>query len=229
MEDQLISIEEIIRVLKKRKAIIIIITLIFTLATAILSFFVIKPKYEVKTKFFIGKEATEINQSYSQSDVVMYQTLMKTYSEVIKTPDIILRATQEANIYLKVEEVLDMLTVITIADTQILEVNLKSQDPREARDLIEGITKEFINTSKELVPNGNVKILQKASLPEKPISPNKKINISIGFLAGLIISIGLAFLLELLNQTIRTKDELELEIDIPVIGLIPIIGKDKED
>lgn len=132
----------------------------------------------------------------------MYQTLMKTYCEVIKTKDLILKATEEANVNLKADEVLEKLSVITIADTQILEVKFKSGDAKEARDLIEGITKE-------LFPNGNIKILQQVSLPEKPVSPNKIINIAIAFLLGLMVSIGLSFLLEFLDKTIRTKEQLE--------------------
>lgn len=195
--------------MKKRRKIIALITLLFTLASAILSFFVIKPKYEANTKLFIGKESTGTNESYSQSDVIMYQTLMKTYCEVIKTKDLILKATEEANVNLKADEVLEKLSVITIADTQILEVKFKSGDAKEARDLIEGITKEFVKVSKELFPNGNIKILQQVSLPEKPVSPNKIINIAIAFLLGLMVSIGLSFLLEFLDKTIRAKEQLE--------------------
>lgn len=201
LEDQLISIEKIIKILKKSRKIIVIITLLSTLASVVLSFFVIEPKYEASTKLFIGKETTEANQSYSQSDVIMYQTLMKTYCEVIKTNDLILKAAKEANIDLNAEEVLENLSVITIADTQILEVSFKSENAKEARDLIEEITKEFIKISKELFPNGNVKVLQQVSLPEKPVSPNKIINISIAFLLGLIVSIALSFLLEFLRKT----------------------------
>lgn len=131
----------------------------------------------------------------------MYQTLMKTYCEVIKTNDLILKAAKEANIDLNAEEVLENLSVITIADTQILEVSFKSENAKEARDLIEEITKEFIKISKELFPNGNVKVLQQVSLPEKPVSPNKIINISIAFLLGLIVSVALSFLLEFFHKT----------------------------
>ena len=126
---------------------------------------------------------------------------MKTYCEVIKTNDLILKAAKEANIDLNAEEVLENLSVITIADTQILEVSFKSENAKEARDLIEEITKEFIKISKELFPNGNVKVLQQVSLPEKPVSPNKIINISIAFLLGLIVSVALSFLLEFFHKT----------------------------
>lgn len=200
------NIKEIVGLFKKRIISILVITLLFSLASALISFYVIKPKYEANTKFFIGKEASEDNQGYSQSDVIMYQTLMKTYCEVIKTNDLLLRAADYANLDLKANEIIDKLDVITIADTQILEVNFKSENAKESRDLLEGLTKEFISISKELFPNANVRILQKVTLPEKPVSPNKTVNIAIGFLSGLIVSIGLAFLSEFIEKIKSVKN-----------------------
>lgn len=210
MEDNLINIQEIIRILKKRRISVFIITLLFSLASALISFYVIKPKYEANTKFFIGKEDSEDNQGYSQSDVIMYQTLMKTYCEVIKTNDLLLRASNYANLALSADEILDKLNVITIADTQILEVSFKSENAKDSRNLIEGLTKEFISISRELFPNANVRILQKVSLPDKPVSPNKTINIAIGSLLGLIVSISRAFLSEFIRK-IKTVNNIEGE------------------
>ncbi|PTR86723.1 capsular biosynthesis protein, partial [Bacillus anthracis] len=53
--------------------------------------------------------------------------------------------------------------------------------------------------------------------------PNKKMNIAIAFLLGLMVSVGLAFLLEFLDNTFKTKEQLEREFNIPVIGIIPTV------
>ncbi|MEG1870805.1 MAG: GNVR domain-containing protein, partial [Peptostreptococcaceae bacterium] len=85
----------------------------------------------------------------------------------------------------------------------------------------EAITNEFITTSKILVPNGNIRIIESVKLPEAPVSPNVKMNIAIAFMLGLMVSVGLCFLLEFLDNTYKTKESLERELDIPVIGAIP--------
>ncbi len=225
MDGQLISIEELIGILKKRWKIIAISLFIFLLLSIVLSFFIMKPKYEATTKFFIGKEAIGEEQNYSQNDVIMYQNLMKTYSEIIRTPDILLSALEKTNIDASVDDVASKLSVTAIADTQILEVKYRSMDPNQARSFIYNITSEFIKVSKELVPNGNVKVLQKVRLPENPVSPNKKINILIGGFSGIVLGIILAFIMEIFDKTIGSKEELEKEIAIPVIGLLPLVDK----
>lgn len=222
MEEQVIRLDELFEALKKRWLMIVTVTLIATIISAALSFFVIKPKYEASTKVFIGKDEGD-NQAYNQNDVLMYQKLMKTYSEAIKTKDLVSRSLQGTSLELKPEDVLANLTVSPVTDTQILQIKYKSNNPQEAKVVIQELTNEFIKTSKELVPNGNIKTIEEVQLPENPVSPNKKMNIAIAFLLGLMVSMGLAFLLEFLDNTFKSKEELERELDIPVIGVIPTV------
>lgn len=222
MEEQVIRLDELFEALKKRWLMIVTVTLIATIISAALSFFVIKPKYEASTKVFIGKDEGD-NQAYNQNDVLMYQKLMKTYSEAIKTKDLVSRSLQGTSLELKPEDVLANLTVSPVSDTQILQIKYKSNNPQEAKVIIQELTNEFIKTSKELVPNGNIKTIEEVQLPEKPVSPNKKMNIAIAFLLGLMVSVGLAFLLEFLDNTFKSKDQLERELEIPVIGVIPTV------
>lgn len=220
MEEQVIRLDELFEALKKRWVMIVCITLIATMVSVIISFFVIKPQYEASTKVFIGKEAAEEN-AYNQGDVTMYQQLMQTYSETIKTKDLVSKALAEVNLKLSPEEVLSNVTVVTVANTQILEIKYRSNSPTEAKLVVSGISSEFVKTSKELVPNGNIKIIESVELPENPVSPNKTMNIAIAFLLGLFTGVGLALLLEFLDNTFKNKEQLERELDIPVLGSIP--------
>lgn len=221
----MISISEILDSLKKRWKLIVIITLCSTLLSGIVSFFVLKPKYEASTKVFIGKEEGA-EQGYNQSEVIMYQKLMKTYSEAIKTKDLVGRALESVDTELGVKEVLGNLTVTNIPDTQILQVKFLGGDPEEGRNIVQAVTEEFISTSKQLVANGNVRIIEEVIIPEKPVSPNKKMNIAIAFLLGLMVSVGICFLMEFLDNTFKSKEQLEKTLDLPVLGTIPNLIKD---
>lgn len=222
----MISISEIIDSLKKRWKLIVVITLCATLLSGVVSFFVLKPQYEATTKVFIGKEEGT-DQGYNQSDVIMYKQLMKTYLETVKTKDLIGRALEDVKTELEVKEVLAGLTVTNVTDTQILEIKFKGKNPEEARDIVAAVTGEFINTSKTLVANGNVRVIEEVVVPENPVSPNKKMNIAIAFLLGLMVSVGLCFLLEFMDNSFKNKEQVEQELGIPVIGLIPLMEDDR--
>lgn len=220
MEEQVISLSEIFEAIKKRWIMIVAITLVSTLVSGILSFFVIDPIYESSTKVFIGKDESD-NAAYNSSDINMYQQLLQTYAQAIKTKDLASRAIDKLDYTLEPSYVISNLTVNPITSTQILEIKYRSKDKQEAKDVLKNVTDEFIVTAKELVPNGNVRIIEEVELPENPVSPNKLMNIAIAFLLGLMVSVGLVFLLEYLDNTYKTREQLEKELDIPVLGAIP--------
>lgn len=225
MEENTISLQEIAYALKKRWKLIALITIAATLVSAISSFFVIKPQYEAKTKLFIGKqETTQENASYNNNDVMMYQKLMKTYAELVKTSDLVTKAVKSANLDCNQKEIkgiLNNLNVTPSADTQILDLSYKGGNPKDVLKVTEAITNEFISESKELIPNGNIQVIQKAQLPEHPVSPNKKLNILIAFVLGLMVGVGVVLLLEYLDNTFKSREELEKTLELPIIGTIP--------
>lgn len=220
IEEQVISLSEILEAVRRRWLLIVAITFLCSVIAAGVSIFIIEPTYETSTKLFVGKDEST-KASYDNNDITMYQRLLKTYSETIKTKDLVNRAVNKTNYNLKPSEVLENLNIVTVADTQILKVSYKSKNPSEAVEVLESIASEFIITSKELVPNGNITVIEAIYTPEKPVSPNTKMNIAISFLLGLIISIGIVFLSEYLDNTYKSKEQLEKDLGIPVLGMIP--------
>lgn len=220
MNLEYISIEEIFRIIKKRWKIIILMSLITTIISTIYSFYIVKPEYETYTKVFIGKETNE-QEKYNDSDVEMYQKLLKSYSELIKTNTLITKAFKKSNINLQSTAVLNTLTTVPMANTQILEIRYKNSDKLLAGDVVRAITDEFIEETQELIPNGKIKVIEDVVIPKKPTSPNKKLTIAIGFMLGFMISFAIIFLLEFLDNTFKNKEQLERIMNLPALGVIP--------
>lgn len=221
MEDESIKIQDIINALKDRWQLIVCITLIATIFSAICSFFVIKPKYKASTRLFIGKESSEKNSNYSNNDVQMYQKLLKTYADVIQTRDLVEEAFNVDDIDVNPDDALKKLTVTPKTDTQILEISYVSGDREECKEIVDSVATRFIEISSQLISNSNVKVIEKVTIPKSPISPNKKLNIAVAFILGLMIGTGLAILIEFLDNTFKDKEQVEKILDLPVLGSIP--------
>lgn len=220
MEEVEVKIQDILIVLKNHWKIILGTTFVITLFVTIMSFFVLKPVYEVNAKVFIGKEQTK-DPDYNNNDVQMYQKLLKTYSELAKTKDLIVNAIYYNNLDVGYEEVNKALEVTPSADTQILQISYTNKDKTLSKEILVAVIDEFIKETKELIPNGIVKVVESPELPQEPVSPNKPRNIAISFFVGLLIGCAIALLKEYMDDTLKSKDEIEKLLELPVIGMIP--------
>ena len=230
MNEEVIKIEDIIYALKKRWKMIVGITLTFTLIAGLITFFVIKPKYETKVRVFIGKEGAtpDTGVDYSSGDLSFYQDLVGTYIEILKNNDSIkmaLKDIKQEDTQANINRVLSGLSVSQSGTTQIMDIKYTTTDMSEIIPVIESVTDQFIVKSKQLIKNGNIEILENAKIPEGPISPNKPLNVIIGFMLGLMVAIGLAFLLEYLDNTVKTTEELENLLGMPVLADIPRVDE----
>jgi capsular polysaccharide biosynthesis protein len=224
MEEKEIKIQDIFKILKSKWPIIVGAAITIATFIGLMSFFLIKPVYQANTKVFIGKEDS-YHTAYDNSDVIMYQNLLKTYSELMKTNDLIRNAIHNENLDITPSEVSRTLKITPMQDTQILQISYQNNDNILAKEVLVAVVDEFMKESKELIQNGTVIVIESAVLPEYPVSPNKGKNIALAFLGGLMIGIAIVLLREYIDDTLKTKEQTEKEMEIAVIGMIPCEGK----
>jgi capsular polysaccharide biosynthesis protein len=224
MEEIEFDIQDIFRVLKNNWRIMVCITIIVTIVVGAISFFYIKPTYRANTKVFIGKEQVK-DVKYDSNDVEMYQKLLKTYAELIKTNDLIENAIGEKNLDIAPSQIMRGLEAVPRTDTQILQISYESNDNILAKEVLVAVVDEFIKESKVLIPSGTIKVIESADIPQYPVSPNKYRNTAIACLVGFMMGIMVALLKEYMNDTFKTKEQIEKAMEVSVIGMIPIEDK----
>lgn len=217
-----LSLKDILHVIKKRSKLIIAVTMGCTLLSGIVSFSVIKPTYEAKTTIVIGRAGNEANDQsqYNYNDIMMFQKLVKTYSQIGKSRVV----AESASARLKdvsPEQIQDTLTVTPQTDTQIVELKVQSNNPEKAYRVMNAVSDSFIEQSKRIYPSGNVQVIDAAKIPGKPINPNKFLNIIVAFIIGSIAAVGMSFLLEYMDSTIKTEEDINKWVGLPVIGIVP--------
>ncbi|MCM8711383.1 Wzz/FepE/Etk N-terminal domain-containing protein [Clostridium sp. SYSU_GA19001] len=219
------ELQEYLSILKKRWSLIVIVTLAATLVSGIVSYFVIQPTYKSDISVIIGKQDNTASQTTSMSynDVMMYQKLVKTYSELAKSRTVAEHTINALGIDMKVSTLQGMISVAPKGDTEFLTITVKSKDAKQAMDLANQLAKSLKAVSSDVKKVDNVQILDPAQLPLNPDSPKPLLNMAIAFFLGLMVSVGVVFLLEYLDNTVKNPDDIEKLLDIPVIGTIPFI------
>ena len=74
----------------------------------------------------------------------------------------------------------------------------------------------------ELMDVENVQVIDRAEVPISPVKPKKELNIAIATFIGLMTGLGIIFLIEYLDNTIKTPEDIEKHLGLPVIGTIPV-------
>jgi len=225
-DENTLNLMDYVGIVIKRKKLIILITLLAVIVAAVISFFVMKPVYEAQTSIIVGKPQASANSAANASsnytDVMMYQSLIKTYVEIAQSKLVAQKALDGLNSDMTLNQLQKSITVTPQTGTQILIIKAQSGDPKDAMDIINAVSDAFIYQSKSVFPTGgDIQIMDKADMPKAPVKPNKKLYIAIAFFLGLMVSVGIAFLLETLDNTIKTESDVEKYLGLPIIGMIP--------
>lgn len=217
-----VDIIEIWQILLKRKWIIIIVTLLSVLFATMMSVFFTKAVYESRSSVIIAKEGATVfyDDKYTYNDIIMYQNLVKTYSEIAKSNSV-LKKTQEGIKAYSTKGISNLITVIPKANTQILELKVKGDTPIIVANIAKELVRNFIIEAKRVLPAGNIEVLDEPEIPSGPISSNRNRKIAIAFFLGLMGSVVVAFLLEYTDQTVRTEEDIKRCLDIPILSSIP--------
>lgn len=226
------NISKVLDGIKDKWKNIVLIVLSFLLISSIYNIFFINKEYEANVKIFIGKQKFKnVTETYNNEEINLYQRLITTYSEVIKSKKLInesikgskMNYLQDKYKNINYDLLMENLTVNPIANTQIIEIKYKSLNPQQSYDLLYSITENLISYSKELYPNVNITILEQVHVNLKPLMNKKLTIIGLGLMLGLIVGIGGIIGVMYLNNTYKNQKSLEEEIGLTVIGVIPKI------
>ncbi|MDN5293586.1 MAG: protein tyrosine kinase modulator [Eubacteriales bacterium] len=223
--EQELDLREYLEIIAKRKKLLIQVPLVAVIVSAIISLFFLKPVYEASTTLMVGKSLAA--KKDGAIDVVDYNTILankqlaKTYGEIAKSRTVAQAVIEASGVQMEVEELQKMIDVAPVKDTELLKISVRDTDPRRAALLANTLAKEFSRRVIEIMKVDNVNIVDPAIVPAKPIKPRLVLNMVAAGIFGLIAAVLLIFLLEQLDTTIKTKEEAERLLDLPVLGVIP--------
>ncbi|WP_214828585.1 Wzz/FepE/Etk N-terminal domain-containing protein [Exiguobacterium sp. s26] len=222
MKEETISLGELFSIIKRSKWLIVSLAIIAALVAFLVSSFVISPTYEASTQVLVAPKQGE-NMPLDNSQIQSSVTLVNTYRVIIQSPAI-LEQVQE-NVIGAPDNISNLITVNSEQSSQVINIKVQHTNPVLATDIANEISDVFSKEVPELMSVDNVKVLSKASVPVFPVSPNILLNIAIATIIGLMIGFAIAFLKVVLDRRIKTEQDVENILELPVLGSIPVIDK----
>ena len=223
-EAQAFPITDLLRSIWRRLWIVVLMTLL-ALGAAIGFGLAQTPEYETSIKLLIGQEQDSDAPGNLGSDVQGLQQITQTMTEAVGTRPVAQEVIQRLGLDVTPEQFLEEnLTVEQVGATQFIQVNYRDTDPQRAQQVANVVGDVFservsnVSTGNSAV---NVTVWERAAVPEAPVSPNIRLYAAAALALGLMLGVSLALLLEYLDDSWRSPEEVEEVSGVPNFGVIP--------
>ncbi|MCM3729091.1 Wzz/FepE/Etk N-terminal domain-containing protein [Neobacillus cucumis] len=226
--EETISLKELFETLRKRLSLILNITFIAILISGVISYFFITPIYQTSTQLLVNQAKNE-QSPYQNNEVQTNLQLINTYNVIIKSPAILEKVIKELNIDMTVSELNGKITVQNETDSQVVNLSVQDENAERAAKIANTTADVFKKEIVNIMNVDNVSILAKATVTDQisPIKPRPLLNIAIAMVVGLMVGVGLAFLLEYLDNTVKNEEEIEKLLGVSVLGVIAAMDDSK--
>lgn len=232
-----IDIKELLELFWERKVTIILLVILFTTLGFVYTIGFTTPKYKSSTTLVLTKteannqteeqQATDNTESITTTDITINSKLVATYSELIKSKTILREVLTNLDIAgLSEDDVRKNVTVSSLKDTEVIEITVANENALYASRIANGIAESFTKQVAEIYNINNVHIVDKAEVSEIPYNINHKKDIIIFAFIGFIIAAGYVLLSNMLDTTIKSPDDVEKYLELPVLASIPMYDYD---
>lgn len=228
-----IDIKELFTMFWSRRKIIYIIVGIALIIGAIYSFFFVEPKYQATTTIILAQSANNTTavgevDTITTTDLTLNQKLVSTYSELVKSKNILSDVIEQLKIDKTEDQLKKMITVTAVKDTDLIQIAVRDEDAQLATKIAAKIATVFIDKVAIGVYNiNNVQVWDKAEVPTAPYNINHAKDLLIFAAIGVVVSAVYVFIANLLDTTVKTKEDIEEKIGLTVLSVIPVCDFDR--
>ncbi|MHA6481496.1 YveK family protein [Paenibacillus sp. strain BS8-2] len=226
-----LDLRQYITIIRKRLPFILILVLVSSVTAAIFSLYFKDPLYEASTKIIVNQTQSQL--ATGQLDLNQINTnirMIDTYKEIIKTPAILDKVAEGyPELGLTAEQLADMIRVSSVNNTQVMTLVVEDTEYRKAADTVNAVSNVFREEIQHIFKVENVSILNEAD-PERepgPVSPNVPLNIAIAFVVSLMVGVGIVFLREYLDDTIKTEADVMEYLGQPTLAMISKVNMEE--
>lgn len=223
-----IDLKELLQMFWQKKVLIISILVLFIVLGIIYSLYFVTPKYQSTTKLLLAtnsssqQENLEGETTITTTDVTINSKLVSTYSELVKSNKIIRAVIANLGIQEDEESIRKNVSVRSVADTEVIEISVISEDPELAARIANEIAEVFIENVKEFYGIDNVHIVDKAERENVPSNINYAKDVTIFAFIGFAVSILYLFLSNLLDTKIKSEEDIEKISGLTILASFPI-------
>ncbi len=221
-DDELrIDLQELFYMLLSRIWVIIIVSVLGAAAAFCVSYFFITPVYQsTTTAYILDRRST--GAELTQSDLQVSTQITKDAVEMVTSRTVLSRVIEVLNLTESVGSLAGKVSAQASTDTRILKISVVDSDPTRAREIADEVRQQTAEHIKNVMDIEAFNTNEEANQPTAPYSPNIPKNVLLGFFAGLILTVIVLIARYVLDDTVKTPDDVERYLGLSVLGSIPV-------
>lgn len=219
-----ISLKDLFHLLTRNLLLIGICLIIGFAAAFSISKFAIQPTYISTVKLYVyatDSSDSAANDYSNLNDLNYAQKIVNTYIEMLRTNSFFKAVHDQSSLGYSIVDLEKMVSFTVLNDTEIFQVSVSSHKPEDSKQIADVITELAPKTISSIKDSANLRVVDSASFPTDPSSPNVTLNSVVGALLGLVAAVVYILLKEMLDIRIRGEEDVAARYKIPVLGSIP--------
>ena len=221
-----IDLRELLTALKRRLWLIVLALLLGGGAAGAYSKLVLTPQYTSTAMLYVLSKETTLT---SLADLQIGSQLTTDYRIIMTSRPVLQNVIDSLGLEMSYRMLRSKLSIDNPTESRILTVTVKDPDPRLAKMIVDEVAytgSDYIGDIMEMVPP---KMIEEGEIVPVPVSPNNRKNTLLGAIAGAALVCGLTFLEVILNDTIRTDEDVAKYLGLTVLASVPEReGEDKD-
>lgn len=227
-EEMEIDLLELLMVMKKHLSAILLAGIVGLVIMFAYTSFLVTPLYSASSMMYVMPDNSNSMNSSTLSDMQVGQQLTSDYSSMIKSRSFMEDVIKKLNLTIDYQQLLEKVEVTNPTSSRILQVTVNDPNPQTAADIANEMASVAESKLKEITGMQAIKIYEKAAVPDRPSSPSLKKNCALGLLAGLVLAMAVVTILYLLDDTIKTEDDIEKYLGMTTLAVLPYNGRKQQ-
>ncbi len=215
-----IDLLELFHVLWSKALVILLSAAAVGLAAMLVTRVFLTPQYQSSTKLYILTQQN--SDTLTNSDLQASEQLTQDCAQMIQSRQVAEVVISNLDLDLKATELLQKISVETSTDTRIVTINVQDEDPYLACNIANSVRDIAADEIQNVMNIEAANVFEEANIPETPVSPSTMKNSLIGAILGFVVAIAVVLISYLMNDTIRTSDDVERYLHLSTLGTIPL-------
>lgn len=213
---------ELFQLLRKHLRLVVALPVGCALIMAVVSFALMGNTYTAQTSMYILANSNTESQSTNYTDLTASQLLANDVATLLQSD----RVEADAASSLGLTDLSDYkVSVTSETTTRVISLVVTGPDPQGVADVANEMASQVSVVAQDVQMADSINVVDEAVAPTSPSGPNRMLYIAVAFLAGLFLAIAIVVLMDMLNTRIRSAEDAEELLGVPVVGRIPAMKK----